>query len=183
MGRYKVRVLCRQCGNHAGKDDPVAIYLKYDGVEGNADTKNFDKQIVLESVSFGAGRNMGLAKRSDTNRGHAEPFVSEISVQKDWDAAASGLLLQDAVAGVGDKTAVISFTTTSKNVVLAYLVLELKNAVISNYSIDGDGDSNPSEHFKLNYTEISITPYEVKDGKATKQKGVTYSLPKMQANA
>jgi type VI protein secretion system component Hcp len=160
----------------------MAIYLKYDGVPGKTTTKGFDNQIELSSASFGAGRDMGMSKRSDVNRGHAEPHLSEISVTKVWDDLASSKLLEDAFAGVGDKKATLSFTTTSKNVVIAFLVIELEGVVISNYSIGGGGDDAPSESFNLNYTKITVTPFEVKDGKATKKSPVNYSLPDMKAN-
>lgn len=71
----------------------MAIYLKYDGVDGNVTTKGFEKQIELNSASFGAGRSMGMSARTDVNRGHAEPRLTEISVSKGWDDMASGLLL------------------------------------------------------------------------------------------
>lgn len=160
----------------------MAIYLKYDGVEGNVTTKGFEKQIELMSASFSSGRSIGMSARSDVNRGHAEPRLTEITASKMWDDMASAKLFEDAIAGVGDKKATISFTTTSKNVVLAFLVVDLENVVISNYSIGGGGDSQPSESLSLNYTKIAVTPYEVKDGKATKKSVVNYSLPAMQAN-
>jgi type VI secretion system secreted protein Hcp len=160
----------------------MAIYLKYDGVPGNVTTKGFEQQIELASASFGAGRAMGMSSRTDVNRGHAEPRLTEISLSKGWDDVASGMLLQDAIAGVADKKALISFTTTSKNVVLAYLTVELEKVVVSNYSIGGGGDSQPSESFNLNYTKITVTPYEVKEGKAVKKPVVLYSLPEMKAN-
>ncbi|HQT75625.1 MAG TPA: type VI secretion system tube protein Hcp [Rhodopila sp.] len=160
----------------------MAIYLKYDGVPGNVKTKGFENQIELNSASFGAGRNMGMSKRSDVNRGHAEPHLSEISVTKMWDDAASSLLLQDALAGVGDKKATITFTTTSKNVVLGFMTFELEGVVVSNYSLGTGGESEPSESFNMNYNKITVTPYEVKDGKATKKSVVIYALPEMQAN-
>lgn len=160
----------------------MAIYLKYDGVTGNVKTKGFESQIELNSASFGAGRDMGMAVRTNVNRGHAEPHLTEISATKGWDDMASGLLLQDAIAGVGNKKAVISFTTTSKNVVLAFLTVELENVVVSNYSVGSGGDAQPSEAFNLNYTKMTVTPYEVLDGKANKKPVVIYDLPAMQAN-
>jgi type VI protein secretion system component Hcp len=160
----------------------MAIYLKYDKIPGKTTTEGFKEQIELTSASFGAGRDMGMSKRSDVNRGHAEPHLSEISVTKVWDDLASSKLLEDAFAGVGDKKATLSFTTTSKNVVIAFLVIELEGVVISNYSIGGGGDDAPSESFNLNYTKITVTPFEVKDGKATKKSPVNYSLPDMKAN-
>lgn len=91
-------------------------------------------------------------------------------------------MLENSIAGVGDKKATISFTTTSKNVVLAYLVVELDEVVVSSYSIGGGSDSPPMESLNLNYTKITVTPYEVKDGKAARKSVVNYSLPAMQAN-
>lgn len=161
----------------------MAIYLKYDGVDGNVSTKGFENQIELESSGFNAGRQMGMAKRSDANRGHAEPFLSEISCTKHWDDMASGKLLQDALAGVGDKKAKLTFTTTSKNVVVAFLEVDLEEVVVSNYSIGSGSDGQPSENFNLNFTKLTVTPYQVKDGKATKKDVVSYSMTQMQANA
>lgn len=160
----------------------MAIYLKNDKIPGIVTTEGFKNQIELNSASFGSGRDMGMSKRSDANRGHAEPHLSEISIAKQWDAVASGKLLQDSFAGVGDHTVTISFTTTSKNKVLAYMTFELEGVVVSNYSIGGGGDSQPQESFNLNYTKITVTTYEVKDGQATKKDVVIYSLPEMKAN-
>lgn len=161
----------------------MAIYLKYDGVPGNVTTKGFEGQIEVDNVSFASGRQMEMSKRSDVNRGHAEPFISEINVGKSWDDVASSKLMEDSVAGVGAKKALITFTTTSDNVVLAYLTVELENTVLSSYSIGTGGDARPAESFRLNYTKITVTPYEVKAGKATKKDVFTYSLPQMQANS
>jgi type VI secretion system secreted protein Hcp len=160
----------------------VAIYMKNDKIKGTVTTEGFKDQVELDSCSFNAGREMGMAKRSDKNRGSAEPHLSELSCTRAWDAMSSTLLLQDAIAGVGDHKVTISFTTTSKNVVLAYLTYELEEVVISRYSIGSGGEANPSEGFSLNYTKVTVTPYEVKDGKAAKKTPVVYSLPEMKAN-
>jgi type VI secretion system secreted protein Hcp len=160
----------------------MAIYLKNDKIPGIVTTEGFKNQIELTSASFGSGRDMGMSKRSDANRGHAEPHLTEISISKQWDAVASAKLLQDSFAGVGDHTVTISFTTTSKNKVLAYMTFELEGVVVSNYTIGGGGDSQPQESFGLNYTKITVTTYEVKDGQATKKDVVIYSLPEMKAN-
>jgi type VI secretion system secreted protein Hcp len=161
----------------------MAIYLKNEKIKGNVTTAGFKDQIELSSATFGAGRNMGMSKRSADNRGHAEPHLTEISCNKQWDPKSSVLLLQDSISGVGDHKVTISFTTTSKNVVVAFKTLELEEVVVSNYSVGGGSDGQPSESFNLNYTKITITPYEVADGKATAGPKVTYSLPDMQANA
>jgi type VI protein secretion system component Hcp len=160
----------------------MAIYLLNNKIPGNTTTAGFKSQIELNSASFGAGRDMGMSKRSDVNRGHAEPHLSEIACTKLWDAVASGKLLQDSFAGVGDHSVTISYTTTSKNVVVAYMTFELDGVVLSNYSIGVGGDSQPSESFNLNYTKITVTTFEVKDGQSTKKDVVVYSLPEMKAN-
>jgi type VI secretion system secreted protein Hcp len=160
----------------------MAIYMKSANIKGIVTTEGFKDQIELDSASFSAGRAMGMSKRSDANRGHAEPHLSEIGCSRNWDAISSVLLLQDAIAGVGKNKVTISFTTTSKNVVLAYLTYELEEVVVSNYGIGAGGDGQPRESFNLNYTKITVTPFEVKDGKAIKKDVVVYSLPEMKAN-
>jgi type VI secretion system secreted protein Hcp len=164
------------------RNDDMAIYLKNDKIPGNTTTEGFKNQIELNSATFGSGRSMGMSKRSDANRGHAEPHLSEISVSKQWDAIASAKLMENSIAGVGDHKVTISFTTTSKNTVLAFMTFDLEDVVISSYSIGCGGDAQPSESFNLNYTKITITTFEVKDGKATKKDVVVYSLPEMKAN-
>ncbi len=160
----------------------MAIYMKSDNIKGNVTTEGFKGQLELDTASFSAGRAMGMSKRSDANRGHAEPNLSEIGCSRNWDATSSVLLLQDAIAGVGKDKVILSFTTTSKNVVLAYMPYELDEVVVSNYSVGAGGDGQPRESFNLNYTKITVTPYEVKDGKAAKKDVVVYSLPMMKAN-
>lgn len=160
----------------------MAIYLNYDKIPGNVTTKGFENQIELNSASLSAGRAMGMSKRSDVNRGHAEPYLTEISVTKMWDDVASTKLLQDALAGVADKKAVITFTTTSNNVVVGFMTWELEATVVSDFGLGAGGDGHPSESFKLNYTKLTVTPYEVKAGKATKKDVLVYSLPEMKAN-
>jgi type VI secretion system secreted protein Hcp len=80
----------------------MAIYMKNDKIKGTVTTEGFKDQVELDSCSFNAGREMGMAKRSDKNRGFAEPHLSELSCSRPWDALSSTLLLQDAIAGVGD---------------------------------------------------------------------------------
>jgi type VI secretion system secreted protein Hcp len=160
----------------------MAIYLKYDGIDGSVTTKGFEKQIEISSAGFKSGRAMDVARRTDENRGHAEPFVSEIVLSKEWDDTSSGKLFEDSLSGVCDKKAKLSFTTTSKNTVVAYLEVELEKTVVSEYTLDGGSDGHPSERFNLNFTKVTITPYEVKDGKATKGAVVSYNLPNMEAN-
>src|SRR5947209_2638924 len=81
------------------RNEPMAIYLKYDGVEGNVTTKGFAKQIELTSCQFCSGREMHMAQRSDVNRGHAEPSLSEIVAAKIWDDCASVKLFEDSISG------------------------------------------------------------------------------------
>src|ERR1700754_3990348 len=138
------------------RTDPVAIHLKYDGIDGNVTTKGFEKQIELNSASYSSGRSIGMASRSDVNRGHAEPHLSEIAISKAWDDMSSSKLFEDAIAGVGDKKATLSFTTTSKNVVLAYLLIDLENVVVSNYSVGCGSEAQPGESLNLNYTKITV---------------------------
>jgi type VI secretion system secreted protein Hcp len=64
----------------------MAIYLKFDGVEGDVTTKGFEKQIEILSFRFGTNRNIKTAARKNTNRESDEPHLSTVSLVKLWDA-------------------------------------------------------------------------------------------------
>jgi type VI protein secretion system component Hcp len=63
------------------------------------------------------------------------------------------------------------------------MVVELDEAVVADCQLNGSSDGQSGERFNLNFTKITITPYEVKEGKATKGAVVSCNLPNMEANA
>jgi type VI secretion system secreted protein Hcp len=133
----------------------MAIYMKWDGIDGAVTTKGFDKWIELGSLQFGVGRGIGSAARGAANRESSEPSISEITVTKATDVSSTKLFV-DAVAGQLNSKVVIKLTTTIKGAVDTFLTYELSDCGLSGYSYSTSGDAG-SESLSLNFTKISIT--------------------------
>jgi type VI secretion system secreted protein Hcp len=162
----------------------MAIYLKFDGVEGDVTTKGFEKQIEILSFSFGAKRNIKTAARKDTNRENDEPRLSGVSLVKLWDATSSPKLFEESVAGKLNHKATITFTTTSEGAVEKYLEIELSDTAISSFQMSDGGVDKPTESIGLNFAKIQYKPFTVGADKIAKAgRTVTYDLSKMAANA
>ena len=55
----------------------MAIYMKWDGIDGAVTTKEFEKWIELDSFQFGVGRAIGTAARGAATREASEPSISD----------------------------------------------------------------------------------------------------------
>ena len=60
----------------------MAIYMKWDGIDGAVTTQGFEKWIELNSFQWGVGRAIGTAARGAATREASEPNVSEIVITK-----------------------------------------------------------------------------------------------------
>jgi type VI secretion system secreted protein Hcp len=157
--------------------------MKYGDIKGTVDTEGFKDWVELGSLQMGAGRGIGSARGSGSNREASEPSVSEITVTKNWDAASSSKFFEESVAGELDRSVEIKMTSTNKNKQDTYMVIKLWNCGISGYSLSSGGDK-PSESLSLNFSKIEVVPKKIgSDLKPTDGEKVTFDLEKMQANA
>ena len=85
----------------------MAIYMKWDGIDGAVTTKEHEKWIELNSFQFGVGRAIGTAARGAATREASEPHISEITISKRLDKASTKLFM-DAVAG--DLSSTVKFS-------------------------------------------------------------------------
>jgi type VI secretion system secreted protein Hcp len=162
----------------------MAIYMKYGDIKGQTTTDGFKDWITLGSCQMGAGRGIASAKGRGANREGSEPSISEIVVTKEWDAASSSKLFEEAVSGLMDRKVEIHFTTTEAAKQQAFLIIKLSDTCVSSYSTSSGGEGKPSESLSLNFAKIEIIP-KIVDAKLGLKDGekVSFNLEKMQANA
>lgn len=135
----------------------MAIYLKYDGIDGDVTEDKHKKWIEINSLQFGIGRSIQTPTGASENRESSHPSVSEVVVTKSMDTASSKLFTE-SVTGEGKKVE-IHLVSTSKNVSNVYAEYTLTNSMISGYSVSSGGD-RPSESISINFTKIEykVTP-------------------------
>lgn len=152
----------------------MAIYMNYDGIQGDVTETGHTQWIELHSFQWGVGRGISTSVGSAAERESSAPSVSEVVVTKENDIA-TGKLMQEALGGHG-KTVKIDFTRTDKNKQDVYLSLELTNTLISGYSHSGGGE-RPLETISLNFTKVVFKTKQMKDDASEGQPfNVTYDL-------
>jgi type VI secretion system secreted protein Hcp len=153
----------------------MPIFMKYDGIEGEATTTGFEKQIEMNSFQFGVGRGISSAYGQST-RESSIASVSEITMTKPSDGASTKMFVA-ALTGELNKKVTISMVRTSAGSVQPYMVYELEGCGISGYSVSSGGD-RPSESVSLNFDKISFKYLLVGDDLNSSPEVVGYDLSK-----
>lgn len=141
----------------------MPIYMKLEHIKkGDSKAKGHEGDkgwIAIESVQFGASRNIRTPVGASSTREASAPSISEIIVTKVLDSA-SALLFQEALIGKGGKVE-IHLTATHAEKLENYLEITLTNVLISNYNASSGGD-RPMESLSMNFTKIEMkyTPYD-----------------------
>jgi type VI secretion system secreted protein Hcp len=150
------------------------IYLKLDGIPGSATDAGFEKQIVVQSFSFGAGVPVsgGTGNMADRTAGKAS--LADVSITKPLDTA-THQLLNHMLKGKVIPKGTFTFVAATNNESEKYLEVTLENIIISAFQQSSSGDK-PSEAVSLNYSKIEFS-HQVRDEKGSPQpKRVSYDL-------
>lgn len=133
----------------------MAVFMKYDQINGDVTTTGYEKWINCGSFQWGVGRGIGSAAAGATGRESSAPSISEIVITKNMDVA-SVPLIQDATAGELNHPVKIVFTSTTQKQTTDFLTVELENVGLSGYSTSSGGDM-PTESLSLNFTKVTVT--------------------------
>lgn len=148
----------------------MAIYIKFDGIEGNVTAKGFEKQMELLSCQWGAGRALTMETGRMSNREATRPSISEVTVSKYLDKS-TPLIFEQACIGKEGRDVLISVVQTGGDTLETYLEYKLTDVLVSSYSVSASGDGDPMETISLSFSSIEIN-YIDQDSK-NKNKGST----------
>ena len=141
----------------------MPIFIKIEGVDGDATHPDYKNWIDAASLTWGVGRAIDTPIGSTMNRESGEPSVSEVTFTKTMDKS-TAILLQETCTGETGKKVEVRFMTTA-NPPKTYMKYELEDALVSGYSVSGSsGGGRPDESISLNFTKITTT-YTVSDEK------------------
>ncbi len=131
----------------------MAIYLKMDGIDGDATHEDHKKWITVESLQWGVGRAIATPVGSTKNREASEPSVAELTIAKQMDTA-SVYLFQEACTGQTGKEVKVHLVSTGSPG-QTYLEYTLTDTLVSGYSVSSGGD-RPSESISLNFNKVEM---------------------------
>ena len=152
----------------------MAIYVKYDGIDGEATQSDHVKWLDIGSIQWGVGRAISATSGSTSNREASEPSVSEVTLSKMMDSSSPKLFTEAVTGAVGKKVVIHLVTTGSPG--KTYAEYTLTNALVSSYSMSSGGD-RPTESVSISFTklEFKFTPYDDKN-KAGTPISVSYDI-------
>jgi type VI protein secretion system component Hcp len=143
------------------------VFLQYDGITG-VPSANHTNHALLRSFSFGVTRAIGTGA---TGREASSLKVSEIRISKLSDKY-SVPLFHESLTGTGARGAIIYFTNlTAAGVPFDYLEFDLKNVLISSFSMSSAG-GEPVESMSFNFTQITMKAHYP----GTAQQVLTFNL-------
>jgi len=148
-------------------DAEAAAYLKFDGVDGEAtDAKHKE---WIDVLSFSQTITRETSDSSGATRTRSSATMGDIVVVKELDKS-SPKLAESILMGKVFPTVKFQLASSAGT----YFTYELKNVMVTSYSISGDADQVPMEEFSLNFEEIKVT-YTEMDSEGNKKGNVEYS--------
>ncbi|MEP6944429.1 MAG: type VI secretion system tube protein Hcp [Acidobacteriota bacterium] len=128
--------------------------MKYEGIVGPVKGQHAG-WIELESCQLGTSVPSNAARRSAEKQ-----QISDIRISKRMDTS-STLLFRAAISGIGSKIT-IDFVNGDG---VAYMTLDLDDALISSTNVSGNGGRQALESMSLNFTKITVSTKPAPPGK------------------
>ena len=151
----------------------MSLFIKFDGIDGEAKDKDHKQWSDLLSMSWGVSKAGGGATGQTRRRGVA--VVEDMAITKEADKS-SPKLAEAVVSGKVFPKVEIHNTATYGEGRATFMKYELKNVAITMHSLgaSGGGDAVPQETMSLNFEEVKMTYIEY-DDKGSKKGNVEMS--------
>ncbi len=138
----------------------VDMYLKIEGIEGEASDRAHSAWIDVLSVEWGAKgtpvrATMAVQQGGAERKRPGRVKYGDITLKKGYDAS-SPKLAEACATGKHIPSVIIEYTTSEADG-SKYMRVELQDVVISSYGIDATGGDRPMESISLNYAKIKTT--------------------------
>ena len=149
----------------------MAAYIKFDGVDGESKDKGHAKWSDLNSFSQGIHKPGTGATGASRRRGTV--LLDDVACSKLLDKSSPKIAEAVCSGKVFPKVEIHVTVSTTDSGREPYLKYELKNVMVTSYSVGGGDQDKPSEQFSLNFEEIKVT-YTEMDEKGGKKGDVSY---------
>jgi type VI secretion system secreted protein Hcp len=152
----------------------MAAYIKFDGIDGEAQDK--DHKAWSDIISFSQGLSQPGSGATGQTRRRGDVIVHDVVVNKEMDKASPKIAESICNGKVFPKVEIhltASYTEAGR---VTYYAYELKNVLVTSYQVSGSGQSEsvPMEDFSLNFEEIKVT-YTENDAKGKKLGKIEYN--------
>lgn len=158
----------------------MAAFIKFDGIDGEAQDK--DHKGWSDIATFGQGMSKPGGGMTGQSRRRGDVVLDDMMCSKELDKASPKIAESICKGKVFPKVEIdvtASYTDAGR---VTYYRYELKNVLVTSYSISGSGQSEdvPMEDFSLNYEEVKVT-YTENDAAGKTKGNVEYEFKVEQA--
>ena len=152
-------------------DAEAAAYIKFDGVDGEATDSDHKDWINL--LSFQQSMAQPESSATGATRRRGDVIMEDIMISKELDKA-SPKIAESVATGKVYPLVEFELLADYGGSRATYLKYELKNVMVTSYSISGSANEVPMEQISLNYEEIKVT-YTENDSSGKPKGTVEYS--------
>jgi len=146
----------------------VEIFLKIDGVDGETMAKGHEKEIEIQSYSWGASNPSSVA--SGTGSGAGKVDISSMSIQKHVDKATAKLFQQCCSGKHFDKAQIVCREAGGDSPV-EYLTMKFKQVFVDSISWGAaHGGGKPTESISLSFAQVTFDYFSQDEKGAKKDK-------------
>ena len=146
----------------------VDIFIKLEGIEGEAQDKEHKKEIDVLSWSWGMSQNGTM--HLGAGGGSGKVSVQDLSITKYVDSASPAIMTY-CCNGKQFATAKLTIRKAGGSAPVEYVILELKEVIVTSVSTGGSGgEDRLTENVSLNFAKFSYayTPQDQKGAAGTK---------------
>lgn len=159
----------------------MPAYVQMPGVKGSAKDQNHDGWFQVDSVKWGASRNVKTAAGSAVNREGSSIYFGEVTITKKIEDGTINIATRFWNMNSNNSTKIDICRQGSGSGDESLMLFELEEAIISMHEITAEG-TVPMERFTLSYTkiketgktaptsnkpgQIAVTGYDLKDNKS-----------------
>ena len=149
----------------------MALFIKFDGIDGEANDK--DHKAWSNLLSFSWGLHKAGAGATGATRRRGVVTVEDVVVTKEYDKSSPKLAESVCMGKVFPKVEIHDTTTYGDGNRAVFLKYELKNVMVSSHNVSaaGSGDAVPTDSLSLNFEEVKQTYVEY-DAKGSKKGNV-----------
>ncbi len=134
----------------------MAIYIEYEGIDGDVTADGYKNHIMISSLAFGVARAISMDVGNLRNREPTRPSLGRITLKKIVDSSVTGLF-KESVSGAIGKKVMIKFVRTGAGQVTEFMRYNLENCLISGYTIKANGKNIPEEIITLSFSKIIVS--------------------------
>lgn len=141
----------------------MAIFAKYDGIDGESKDDGHPKWVTISSLDWDVHRAEGANSGASRRRGRA--IVEDMALMMDYDKA-SPKLLEKALTGAVIPNLTIELTATHGGQRATYLKYEMKNVMITSHQFSASGTDEDGPAIVMveqDFDEIQVTYTEFSD--------------------